>query len=232
MVKSSINSLSIFLPAYNEADNIKKSIDTLLSAVTDVDDLELIVVDDGSSDQTPEIVRQLASADNRIRLVRHRKNVGYGGAIATGLRASKKDWIFFADSDGQFNYKQITKFINSAKDYDMVIGYRLKRADPLLRIINSKIFNLAVKIIYRFWVKDVNCAFKLMRSEVYQNIKPIGSKGALVSAEILIKAKRKKYRILELPVKHLPRKKGVQTGANLGVIFRSFKEIIGLRNNL
>jgi len=231
-VKSSINSLSIFLPAYNEADNIKKSIGALLGSVSGIGDVELIVVDDGSSDQTPEIVRQLASADKRIRLVRHRKNIGYGGAIATGLRASKKDWIFFADSDGQFNYRQITKFINSSKDYDMVIGYRLKRADPTLRIINSKIFNLAVKIIYRFWVKDVNCAFKLMRYEVYQNIKPIGSKGALVSAEILIKAKRKKYRILELPVKHLPRKKGVQTGANFGVIFRSFKEIIGLRNNL
>lgn len=231
-MKSSINSLSIFLPAYNEAENIKKTITVLLGVVGDIKDLELVVVDDGSSDSTPAIVRQMANADSRIRLVRHRKNMGYGGAIATGLRASKKDWIFFADSDGQFNYRQIKKFINSSEGYDMVIGYRSKRADPLVRIINSTIYNLAVKAIYRFRVRDVNCAFKLMSRDVYQGIKPIGSKGALVSAEILIKAKRKKYRILELPVKHLPRKKGVQTGANLGVIFRSFKEIIKLRNSL
>ena len=224
--------MSIFLPAYNEAANIERSVKILLSSVVDIKNVELIVVDDGSSDTTPELVREMIKKDVRIRLVRHRTNLGYGAAIATGFRASKKDWIFFADSDGQFNYKQIKKFIHSSGQFDLVIGYREKRADPFIRLVNSKIYNLAVKIIYRFWVRDVNCAFKLMRSDAYNSIKPIASRGALVSAEILIKAKRKNLRILELPVVHKPRKKGVQTGANLKVILRSFREIIELRNNL
>ncbi len=231
-MKSNIRSLSIFLPAYNESENISKSVNALIKAIPNGISFELIVVDDGSTDSTPQIVRNLIKNNERIRLIRHRKNMGYGSAIATGLRASKKDWIFFADSDGQFDYKQIKKFINSVNGFQMVIGYREKRADPYVRKLNSNIYNLCVKIIYRFWVKDVNCAFKLMKREVYENIKPIGSKGALVSAEIIIKAKRKKYNILELPVRHLPRKKGVQTGANIKVILRSFKEIIKLRSYL
>lgn len=231
-MKSNIRSLSIFLPAYNESENISKSVNALIKAIPSDISFELIVVDDGSIDSTPQIVRNLIKNNDKIRLIRHRKNMGYGSAIATGLRASKKDWIFFADSDGQFDYKQIKKFINSVNGYQMVIGYREKRADPYVRKLNSNIYNLCVKIIYRFRVKDVNCAFKLMKREVYENIKPIGSKGALVSAEIIIKAKRKKYNILELPVRHLPRKKGVQTGANIKVILRSFKEIIKLRSYL
>ncbi len=231
-MKSNIRSLSIFLPAYNESENISKSVNALIRAIPDSISFELIVVDDGSTDSTPQIVRNLIKNNDKIRLIRHRKNMGYGSAIATGLRASKKEWIFFADSDAQFDYRQIKKFINASNNYDMVIGYREKRADPFVRKLNSNIYNLCVKIIYRFWVKDVNCAFKLVKREVYENIKPIGSKGALVSAEIIIKAKRKKYNILELPVRHLPRKKGVQTGANIKVILRSFKEIIKLRSYL
>lgn len=231
-MKSNIRSLSIFLPAYNESENISKSVNALIRAIPDSISFELIVVDDGSTDSTPQIVRNLIKNNDKIRLIRHRKNMGYGSAIATGLRASKKEWIFFADSDAQFDYRQIKKFINASNNYDMVIGYREKRADPFVRKLNSNIYNLCVKIIYRFWVKDVNCAFKLVKREVYENIKPIGSKGALVSAEIIIKAKRKKYNILELPVRHLPRKKGVQTGANIKVILRSFKEIIILRSYL
>jgi len=231
-VKSNIRSLSIFLPAYNESENISKSVNALIKSIPENIIYELIVVDDGSTDSTPQIVRNLIRNNDKIRLIRHRKNMGYGSAIATGLRASKKEWIFFADSDAQFDYRQIKKFINASNNYDMVIGYREKRADPYVRKLNSNIYNLCVKIIYRFWVKDVNCAFKLVRREVYESIKPIGSKGALVSAEIIIKAKRKKYNILELPVRHLPRKKGVQTGANIKVILRSFKEIIKLRSYL
>lgn len=231
-MKSNIRSLSIFLPAYNESENISKSVNALIKSIPENIIYELIVVDDGSTDSTPQIVRNLIRNNDKIRLIRHRKNMGYGSAIATGLRASKKEWIFFADSDAQFDYRQIKKFINASNNYDMVIGYREKRADPFVRKLNSSIYNLCVKIIYRFWVKDVNCAFKLVRREVYESIKPIGSKGALVSAEIIIKAKRKKYNILELPVRHLPRKKGVQTGANIKVILRSFKEIIKLRSYL
>lgn len=231
-MKSNIRSLSIFLPAYNESENISKSVNALIKSIPENIIYELIVVDDGSTDSTPQIVRNLIRNNDKIRLIRHRKNMGYGSAIATGLRASKKEWIFFADSDAQFDYRQIKKFINASNNYDMVIGYREKRADPFVRKLNSNIYNLCVKIIYRFWVKDVNCAFKLVKREVYENIKPIGSKGALVSAEIIIKAKRKKYNILELPVRHLPRKKGVQTGANIKVILRSFKEIIILRSYL
>lgn len=231
-MKSNIRSLSIFLPAYNESENISKSVNALIKSIPENIIYELIVVDDGSTDSTPQIVRNLIRNNDKIRLIRHRKNMGYGSAIATGLRASKKEWIFFADSDAQFDYRQIKKFINASNNYDMVIGYREKRADPYVRKLNSNIYNLCVKIIYRFWVKDVNCAFKLVRREVYESIKPIGSKGALVSAEIIIKAKRKKYNILELPVRHLPRKKGVQTGANIKVILRSFKEIIKLRSYL
>lgn len=231
-MKSSIKSLSIFLPAYNEADNISKTVKTLLGSVPEDIIFELIVVDDGSTDKTAEIVRGLMSKEGKIRLIRHRKNLGYGAAIATGFRACKNDWIFFADSDGQFDYTQIKKFIKSAGKYDLVIGYRQKRADPFVRKLNSGIYNLCVKVIYRFWVKDVNCAFKLVKRDVYKDIRPLASRGALVSAELIIKSKRKKYRFLELPVTHKPRKRGVQTGANIRVILRSFKEIIRLRSYL
>lgn len=221
------------MPAYNEEANIKKSVTVLYREVEKIlNDFELIVVDDGSKDKTPQVVRDMAKTMPKLRIVRHRKNLGYGSAIKSGLRASKKNWIFFADSDGQFDYRQIKLFLSRAEGFDIVIGYREKRADPLIRLINSQIFNLSVKILYRFWVRDVNCAFKLLSADAYAKIAPLSSTGALISAEMLIKAKRAKMKILELPVKHLPRKKGVQTGANPAVIARSLREIIELRKYL
>ncbi|PIR99024.1 glycosyltransferase family 2 protein, partial [Candidatus Collierbacteria bacterium CG10_big_fil_rev_8_21_14_0_10_44_9] len=163
-----LSSLSIFMPAFNEEGNITTTIiDARSSAKAVARDYEIIVVDDGSRDRTAEVVGELAKHDSDIRLVKHPNNRGYGAAVKTGLKACQKDWIFFTDSDGQFRYDELPKFVNASSKYDLVIGYRKKRMDPFHRVFVAqvllKIWNF---VLFGLTVRDVDCAYKLFSRQV------------------------------------------------------------------
>ena len=151
--------------------------------------------------------------------------------MQTGFGAAKNDLIFFTDGDGQFNIKELSKLTVLIENADIVCGYRVKRADPLFRKINARLYRLLLRVLFNLKITDINCAFKLFKQKVVQNLN-FESKSALINAEILILAQKKGYAIKEVGVSHYPRLKGKQTGAKLPVILRTFAELLRLWRKL
>jgi glycosyltransferase involved in cell wall biosynthesis len=225
-------SLSVFFPCYNEEKNVEKlvhDVNRFLPSI--VTDYEIIVVDDGSIDKTAEIARELSEEAPRVRLIRHETNKGYGAALRTGFKNSLKDYIFFTDGDNQFDIKELSHLLPFIKDFDIVVGYRIKRQDNFMRQVNAWSFNALIRILFGLKIKDLNCAFKLFRRDVIENVK-IESSGAFINAELLIGAMKKGYKMKEIGVSHYPRQWGSQTGANLRVIVKAFYELFKLRKKL
>ncbi|MGE5443451.1 MAG: glycosyltransferase [Ignavibacteriales bacterium] len=226
-------SLSVVLPAYNESENIEKTITHAVSYLEKTfRDYEVIVVNDGSVDGTPRIVEKLATSNARVVLVNHPKNLGYGSALRSGFERASLDYIFLMDSDGQFDISDIDRFIPFLESYDVVVGYREKRADPFIRSLNAQLYHLFIRLLFGLKLKDIDCAFKMFPRSVYHAVRPIESGGALFSAEFLVKLKQKGFTIREVSVRHFPRRFGRQTGANLKVIIRMFKECWKLRDKI
>lgn len=216
--------LSLFLPAYNEAGNIEATVskaDKVLRKVATK--YEILVVNDGSRDDTGKIVKAMMKTNPNIRLIEHNPNRGYGGAFKSGLYGSKYALVSFIDSDGQFDYSEVDKLLAHINNYDLVIGYRLKRQDNFLRNLNAFIWKLWMWFLFGLWVKDIDCAFKVIKKDVIDKIK-LDTESALTSAEFLIKVKHQGYKLKEVGVHHYPRLAGSSTGANIKVIVRAFKE--------
>jgi len=220
------------MPAYNEADNIAAMVELVKTRTAGlVDDLEIIVVDDGSKDGTGDIIRELALRDPRVRLVQHSVNQGYGAAVADGVWAATKELIFFTDSDLQFDLQELPRFLMRINDADMVVGYRYARSDPWYRTLFGNGWSWLVNLLFGYTARDIDCAFKLFRHKVIDTVQ-VGSRGATFSAEFLVRAKRAGFKLVEEPVSHYPRKAGKQTGAHLRVIARAFRELFRLRVRL
>jgi len=224
-----MTSLTVGLPAHNEAENIAPMIDDVRNRVGPlVDDLEIVVVDDGSADGTADIVRSIASDDPRVRLIVHPVNQGYGAAVRDAIWASTKELVFFTDSDRQFDVGELARFIPRLREADMVIGYRHSRSDPWYRRLFGHGWSWLVNLLFGYTAQDVDCAFKLFRREVIDTIQ-VTSGGAMFSAEFLVRAKRAGFTIVEEPVAHYPRPAGSQSGARLDVILRAFRELFRMR---
>lgn len=233
MITNNLTSLSIFFPAFNEAENITDTInDALHYAPLVAKKFEIIVVNDGSSDQTARIVSELAKKHASIRLITHSTNRGYGAAVKTGLHSSRYDWIFFTDSDRQFHFDELPRFVSLRDKADIVVGRRLKRRDPILRIILAQIllkyWNL---ILFGLSMKDVDCAYKLIPTKYVKNLNLI-TESAITVTEMMVKLKRKGLTFYETPVIHYPRKRGIQTGSHPRVILRAFRESFKLWRDL
>jgi glycosyltransferase involved in cell wall biosynthesis len=226
-------SLTVVLPAHNEEGNIKTTVEKCVSYLEkNVGDYEVVVVNDGSSDRTREIVEAISSANHSVVLVNHETNKGYGSALRSGFDNASKDYIFFMDSDGQFDIGDLGRLVPYTGPDKAVIGYREDRADSFIRSLNAWLYSLYIYFVFGLKVKDMDCAFKIFPRSAYESVKPIKSEGALFSAEFLIKLKRKGFTFKEVPVRHFPRIFGSQTGANMRVIIKMFKESWKLRNEL
>ncbi len=225
-------SVSVFFPCYNEQDNVRRVVQRAVEVMEGMGaDFEIIVVNDGSSDKTGEIADELAAADGRIKAVHHNPNLGYGAAVQSGFRAATKELVFFTDGDGQFDIGEIKLLLDLIDSNDIVCGYRLERRDPALRRLNGWLWTKLVCLLFGMKIRDIDCGFKLFRAEVFERIR-MSSRGALISAEILARATRAGYRIAEVGVHHYPRTAGKQTGANIKVILRAFKELFSLYNRI
>jgi glycosyltransferase involved in cell wall biosynthesis len=219
-------SISVFFPAYNEEANIGALCQKTASVLKGIaSDWEVIAVNDGSKDRTAAVVEGIHKKEKRIRVVSHAVNSGYGAAVKTGFASAKHDWIFFTDGDGQFNVEEMERFLPHLPTHDLVVGYRIDRADPAIRKLNAWCWGTLVRTLFQLkGVRDIDCAFKFIRRDVFKKFK-LETTGAMISTELLVKSSKNGLRIMELGVNHYPRRAGVQTGAKLSVIARAFKEL-------
>jgi glycosyltransferase involved in cell wall biosynthesis len=226
-----MKSLSLFFPALNEEKNIAETIRKSESYLqTKNIDYEIIVVNNASTDNTEKVVKRIAATNPHVILVNEPAK-GYGNALRKGFAASTKEVTCFTDADLQFDITQLDRFIEVIDTHDYVIGYRERRADPALRSFNAKGWAFLVRSILGVRVKDIDCGFKMFHTKVIKSI-TLTSSGALISAELLYKLKKKKYTLTQVPVTHYPRKFGSPTGANFAVIARAFVELFKLKFNV
>lgn len=227
--------ISLFFPAYNEEANVGGTIEKCVAMLEPLGcQYEVIIVDDGSKDRTADIVREYAAKNPSVILERHEKNRGYGGALQTGFGRCSKGLIFFSDCDLQFDLSELQLLIDKMQSdptLDAVIGYRIKRADPFNRKLNAFGWKMWARLLFGLKVKDIDCAFKLFKRSVIENIQ-IESTGALINVEILAKIRKMGCKLTELGVHHYPRTAGTQTGAKLHVILRAFYESFKLYDRI
>jgi putative flippase GtrA len=219
------SSLSIVLPAYNEEQVIAQTVSDVLAVLPQwTNNFEIIVVNDGSKDQTAAIVMSLCAQDMHVRLVSHTINQGYGAALVSGFTAASKELTFFMDSDGQFDIRDLQNFFSFIEEYDAVIGYRINRQDKSIRKLNAWGWKQLVRLMLGVHVRDIDCAFKLLHTD-FLHTHPLTTHGAMINAELLYKLKQTGCRYKELGVQHLPRRSGQATGANPAVIMRALREL-------
>jgi glycosyltransferase involved in cell wall biosynthesis len=227
-------SISIVFPAFNEEANIEKAVRAARDATAKLfaaGKVEIIVVDDGSTDRTRQVLERIRQDYPELVPLYHPKNRGYGAAVRTGLYAASNELVFFTDSDLQFDLNEIEYLLEHIADHEIVAGYRGKRADPFTRKFNAWGWNKVVRVTLGVKVRDIDCAFKLFRRDIFDKI-DLTSVGAMINTELLAMAAQQGMRVKEVRVSHFPRVAGQQTGANLRVIMKAFKELAAMRGRL
>jgi glycosyltransferase involved in cell wall biosynthesis len=233
MNKFLIDQLSVFFPCYNEEKNIQNTVSKAISTLQKIaSKWEVILINDGSKDNTAQVLEKIKKQyPKQIKIITHNPNRGYGAALKSGLYNAKYNWITFTDSDGQFDFSEIKKLIKKQQSTktDMVIGYYLSRKVSKTTIITSKIWELIVFILFGLKVRDIDCGFKLLSKKVIDTIPKLeAERGAFISSEFLIKAKKAGFKIVEIGVHHYPRTEGQATGRNIKVILKSFSDLFRL----
>jgi glycosyltransferase involved in cell wall biosynthesis len=227
--------LSVVLPCYDEAPNVAAAVyEARTAAAASADRHEVIVVDDGSSDQTATIAAMLGATFPDVRLVRHARNRGYGAAVRSGIDASRGDWVLLTDGDRQFDLGELPALVaagGAAGGADLVAGFRIDRADPAHRRLFAGAWNRLVRSTFGVGARDVDCAFKLVRGEALRAL-PLESDGAMISTELLVRARLAGWTVAEVGVHHRPRTAGTPSGGDPRVILRAFGERRALRRRL
>jgi glycosyltransferase involved in cell wall biosynthesis len=226
--------IGIFFPAFNEEENIGPLLD---EAVRDLavmaERFEIVVVDDGSTDRTAEIVREYAVRHPQVRLVSHPANLGYGHALRTGLDQTRGDAVALVDGDRQFRIADLATLVERLGDADVVAGYRIVRADPRSRLLIARVYKTVLNALFQVGVRDPDCGFKVFSRKVVDTIAPqLVSRSAFISPEMVIRSKLAGFTIVEVGVPHYPRVAGRPKGATPKVIARTLGEIARLRRSL
>jgi glycosyltransferase involved in cell wall biosynthesis len=226
--------LTFFFPAYNEEENVEETVRRALEDIGPLVDgaIEVLIVDDGSTDRTPELADALAAGDARVR-VHHQENLGYGGALRAGFANGRGDLIGFSDGDLQFDLREFSRLLDRLHEpgkqhVDGVIGWRIRRRDPPHRIFIAKTYNAVVSVVFGLRVRDIDCAMKVFRREVFEGLR-LEADSPFLSAELLIKLKARGERLAQVGVTHYPRAAGTNTGASFRKIVRTFRDIGRLR---
>jgi glycosyltransferase involved in cell wall biosynthesis len=224
----SLSGISVFLLAHNEEDNIARVVEGFTAELPKLTrDYEIIVVNDGSSDRTGQIAEGIAAIDGHVRVVHHPYNRGYGAAVISGISAATKPYVLLSDGDGQFDPADCALLAAKVRDYDVVVGRRVHRADPVIRRFNGKAWSILMRVLFGIRITDLDCGFKLFQRNALATLE-LQAQGAMITTELIAKLAGRGARITEVDVHHLPRLAGEQSGNSLGVIVRAFKELFGL----
>jgi glycosyltransferase involved in cell wall biosynthesis len=221
-------SVSLVIPAYNDDTTVGRLIadsDRLLRKVCR--DYEIVVLNDGSKDKTWTLLQRMAADNPRIRLINHEVNRGFGVTIKELYFSGEKDYIFSLPGDYQYAPKELITMAQGLRDHDFVIGLRVKRNDPFRRKLQSFVYNTMLTLFYGNKHKDVN-SIKLFRREILSRIELVSST-AFVDAELVIKAGKAGYKVIEIPIEHLPRTSQGASGGKVSVILETFKDLFGMR---
>jgi glycosyltransferase involved in cell wall biosynthesis len=232
MPNGKIPALSAMMPAYNEEEILPIALEEAIAALdAQVATWELVVVDDGSTDRTPEILRETAAAESRVRVVTNSPNIGYSKALVRGFEACRLPVVFYTDGDAQFDLMEIGSLYPLIADADMVAGYRVGRQDPWFRLLTSGVYNTIQGFVLGVHARDVNCAFKIFRRSFFDAIGPLTSDGFLIDAELYARANLAGQRWVQGPVTHRPRTEG-STTIKVGTIQETLRELWQLKRSL
>src|SRR5687767_12360539 len=222
--------LSVFFPAYNDGGTIASLVITAVKVAGSVtSDFAVIVVNDGSSDDTPKILDELARIyPDHVRIVHHPKNRGYGGALRTGFATATKDFIFYTDGDGQYDPAEMTALLpKMTDDVDWVNGWKISRADPLHRIVIGRLYHHMVKVLFGLKVRDVDCDFRLMRRRIFEVVQ-LEKNSGVICLEMMKKFQDAGFRVAEHPVHHYHRTYGKSQFFNFRRIFKTAIDVMKL----
>jgi glycosyltransferase involved in cell wall biosynthesis len=218
--------LSVFFPAYNDSGTIASLvIAALRTARTLTPDFEVIVVNDGSADDTAAIVDELARTYPEVRVVHHPRNRGYGGALRSGFAAASRELIFYTDGDAQYDPREMTLLWQAmSDDVDLVNGYKISRSDPLHRIVIGRIYHHTVRLLFGLRVRDVDCDFRLMRRAVFDRVR-LEKNSGVICLEMMKKIQDAGFRIAEVPVHHYHRAHGRSQFFNFRRLARTLVDV-------
>jgi glycosyltransferase involved in cell wall biosynthesis len=221
--------LSVFFPAYNDSGTIASMVIRAVKAASELTpDYEVIIVNDGSADATPEIVDELARTYPRVRVVHHASNRGYGGALQTGFRSASKELIFYTDGDAQYDPAELSVLWEKmTPGTDLVNGYKISRSDPLHRIIIGRLYHHIVSTLFGLTVRDVDCDFRLMRRSIFERI-ALEKTSGVICLEMMKKIEDAGFRIVEVPVHHYHRAFGKSQFFNVRRIAKTGVDVLRL----
>lgn len=216
-----LKSLSIFFPCYNDGGTIASLVLAALETAEKVaEDYEVIVVDDGSSDMSRDVLREIAELyPQHVRLVFHEKNRGYGGALRSGFAAATKEWVFYTDGDAQYDPRELLLLVEKVRpDVDIVQGYKIKRHDPVHRIVIGRMYHWAMKLLFNLKIRDVDCDFRLIRKSALDKIQLTQDSG-VICLELVRKLQSSGARFEEVGVSHFFRIYGKSQFFNFRRVF-------------
>ena len=223
-------SISTFFPVYNDWGTIGSMVALAISTLEEItDDYEVILVNDGSNQATLDVLNFIEKEfRDKVRVVHHEKNRGYGGALKTGIRESKKEFIFYTDSDAQYDVRELKKLMEGLHHgVDVVNGYKVKRNDPWYRVIIGKMYHFLTKICFGFTIRDVDCDFRLMRRSLFDKFE-LESNSGTICVEMIKKMHDVGAVFAEVPVSHFFRASGKSEFFNFGRVFHVGKDLIKL----
>lgn len=229
MALESNKGISVFFPAYNDGGTIASMVlSAILVLQSLTDDYEVIVVNDGSSDYTRDILDELDRKYDVVRVLHHEKNKGYGGALRTGFANASKEFIFYTDGDAQYDVRDLPGLWEQVSDgVDMVQGYKISRSDPLHRLIIGRIYHWMAKLAFGLRLKDVDCDFRLMRRSVFDKVQ-LESDSGVICVEMMKKIQDAGFNIVQVPVHHFHRAYGRSQFFNFRRIFRVARDLCQL----
>lgn len=240
MDSTSFRKLSVFFPMWNEQDYIVRAVDAAreecddLMASGDISDYEVIVVDDASTDRTGEIAADLAARDPRVKVVTHPENRKLGGSMKSGFEAATGDLVLYTDADLPFDMHDVHKAIRLLRYYDadIVSAYRFDRTgEGWVRTVYSSLYNAMVRVLFGVRFRDINFAFKLCRTRIFDKV-TLRSEGSFIDAELIVKAKRHGFEVIQFGVDYFPRTRGVSTLSSPAVIVKILREAFSLRREI
>ena len=221
-----INSISLIFPLYKDKHTVKLMIHKSLKVLKKINKrFEIIIVDDGCPQNSGKIALPISKRMNNLKVFFHKKNLGYGAALKTGLKNSQNDWIFMIDGDDEYDVNDIFKLLKSAKNHDLVITYRYKKKYNICRKIISGTYNLILRLIFKINYKDISTGSRLVNKKLINKIK-LNTNGPFIGAELAIKSKYANYRVAEVGINTNPRKFGKGSVVNFRNIVTTIREII------